>query len=137
MSEPVDAAALTGAWELVAFREIDADGRRGEGPLGPDPAGRLLYTAAGQVAVHMMRRGPAATTAHMGYAGRWRLDGGRVVHLIEVSARPDWVGTEQIRDASLRGDTLTLLASTAIDGVPRHRELVWRRLTGAGSSSTD
>ncbi|MFD7813860.1 lipocalin-like domain-containing protein [Streptomyces sp. NPDC059785] len=129
------------------------DGPPGDGPLGPRPEGRLVYTGDGHVAVHMMRggrphagAGPAANdgpapaaydapdpVAYMGYAGTWRLEGSsRVVHRIEVTPRADWVGTEQVREATLTDGLLTLHARTVIAGTEHHRVLVWRRDTARG-----
>ncbi|MCK7625839.1 lipocalin-like domain-containing protein [Streptomyces sp. RS10V-4] len=129
---PLTAAQLTGSWRLLAFHETDAAGTvTGEGPLGPDPRGRLVYLPDGQVSVHMMRSpdAPDGTPSYMGYAGTWRLvDGRTVVHRITLTPRRDWIGTEQTRRAALAGDRLTLHAATRIGGRPHHRVLVWQRL---------
>ncbi|WP_405937247.1 lipocalin-like domain-containing protein [Streptomyces sp. NBC_00726] len=120
---------LVGVWRLVAFHELDDADGRGEGPLGEAPRGRLVYTENGHVSVNMMRTaGEAGGTRYMGYAGTWRLTGGQVVHRIEVTPRPDWVGTEQSRDAVLEGNRLTLRADTLLQGVQHRRVLVWERL---------
>ncbi|MCF3175867.1 lipocalin-like domain-containing protein [Streptomyces sioyaensis] len=124
---------LTGTWSLLSFHETDETGTAvQEGPLGPLPSGRLVYLPDGQVSVHMMRdpHAPAGTPFYMGYAGTWRLvDGATVAHRIAITPRPDWVGTEQMRDLVLEGDRLTLHASTRIRGVLHHRVLVWQRVT--------
>ncbi|MFJ8933008.1 lipocalin-like domain-containing protein [Streptomyces sp. NPDC102364] len=119
---------LIGAWRLVSFEELDDDtGATSEGPLGAGPCGRLIYTRDGHVSVNMMRGADPGPVPYMGYAGTWRLDGSRVVHRIEVTARPDWVGTEQSRKATLEDGRLTLWAETHIEGVRHRRVLVWRR----------
>ncbi|WP_432025923.1 lipocalin-like domain-containing protein [Streptomyces sp. 1222.5] len=118
---------LVGVWHLVSFRELDGAGTPGVGPLGDAPRGRLLYTRDGHVSVHMMRGPDPGPVPYMGYAGTWRLEGSRIVHRIEVTPRPDWIDTEQTREATLAEGRLTLHARTRVDGVEHRRVLVWRR----------
>jgi hypothetical protein len=47
----------------------------------------------------------------VGYAGRYSFHGDRVVHHVELSLFPNWVGSNQERSSSLPGDRLTLSAS--------------------------
>jgi len=119
---------LAGAWRLVSFHDVGEQGRTGEGPLGPDPRGLLIYTEDGHVSVSMMRTGAGPAPGFMGYAGRWHRRGNRVVHRIEVTPRQDWIGTEQTREAELDGDRLVLHAETTVDGQRRRRVLTWRRI---------
>ena len=72
----------------------------------------------------------------MSYAGRYRLEGDEIIHIVEMALTPDVVGLEQRRTIQLDGDTLTL--SYTIEGaeVPtdapspgpgrRHRERLVR-----------
>ncbi|SEF26540.1 Lipocalin-like domain-containing protein [Amycolatopsis pretoriensis] len=109
---------LVGAWELETFGDP-------AGPLGPRPAGFLLYLPDGYLSVSMMRASPGEPR-FMGYAGRWRIEGDRLVHRIVVSSRADWVGTEQERVAELDGDRLHITTA----GPRRRRVVVWRRENG-------
>lgn len=126
-----EAADIVGVWSLESFHEIDEAGRTGEGPLGAEPEGFLIYTPDGHVSVNMMRTGPGATSgsgaAFMGYAGTWRLDGGRLRHRIRVSSRADWVGADQERDAELEDGRLVVHSASAADSDSRSRVLVWSR----------
>ncbi len=45
------------------------------------------------------------------YAGRYSFRGDRVIHHVELSLFPNWVGTDQQRWVELAGDRLTLSAS--------------------------
>jgi hypothetical protein len=45
------------------------------------------------------------------YAGRYSFHGDRVVHHVELSLFPSWVGSDQERWVELAGDRLTLSAS--------------------------
>lgn len=129
-----------GAWRLRSYTtlteaeaEANADGRA-EGPLGPRPVGRLVYTADGHVSVSMMRTGepppaPApGVETFMGYAGTWRISGSRILHRVAVSAHPHQVDTELVREFQLAGDILTLRGTAVVNGCPVRRELVWERM---------
>lgn len=123
---------LTGAWELVAYDDLDDSGNRHEGPLGPHPRGLLIYSADGHVSVTMMRAdsGPSAagvSQAYSSYAGTWREDDGdRLRHTITVAPVPAWLGTEQAREMVLDGDKLTLVGRS-LTGPGQVRVLEWRR----------
>lgn len=128
-------AALAGAWRLDAYVDV-TDGVVEEGPLGPAPAGLLIYTGCGRVSVSMMRTDPGPPAPgdqvrFMGYAGTWWLVGRHVVHQVDVASHDYLVGTRQVRDLALDGDLLTLSGRTPPGaGPPRRRVLTWRRATG-------
>lgn len=121
------ATKLVGAWDLVSFHDVDESGTTLGDPLGPAPCGTLLYTADGEVAVSMMPTTPGVVPSYLGYAGRWQVEGGQVVHRIAISSRADWVGITQSRDAELRQDDLLVRATREVDGKPQRRVLHWRR----------
>ena len=140
----MEKSLLVGAWKLVS-----AEGRQPGGevtyPLGVNPVGYLVYTEHGYVSTSIMRaerrlfasegslRGSLEDKAEaydsfLGYAGRYEVQGDRVVHGIEVSSFPNWTGARQERFMHLEGDTLTL--STAPmdrgDGAQSF-SMVWKR----------
>ncbi len=135
---------LVGAWRLVAWRNRDADGRVTY-PMGPDATGYIVYTADGHMAVDLMRAGrapfaagdllraepaerQAAAESFVGYAGRYRFLGDRVIHEVEVSLFPNWVGTSQERLVTLEGNRLTLSTAPMVQaGRPQTAEIVWER----------
>ena len=117
---------LAGAWRLVSYEIERADGGSTQ-PLGPDPAGLLVYGPAAGMSVQVMQRGrptfaepdprrgtpheiTAAFCGYLAYAGRYEVhpDEGFVVHRIEIAWFPNWEGTEQKRFFRLAGDRLTL-----------------------------
>ncbi|MEE1832684.1 lipocalin-like domain-containing protein [Streptomyces sp. SP17KL33] len=125
-----------GVWHLVAYHDVDDDGGVSDGPLGSTPRGMLLYTADGHMAVSMMRapdgpdgpeRGDGGSETFMGYAGRWRLEGGRMVHEVAVSAHPFMVGTRQIRHLRVDGGDLVLTGVAQGGEHQQRRILRWRR----------
>lgn len=136
------ASELAGVWRLVSFHDVDDEGNRGEGPLGPAPRGLLFYSADGYVSVTMMRAPDHGAPNHdapdqepgadggprqdyMSYAGTWRRSGGQVFHALTVAPDPGWLGTEQVRDLRLDGDRLTLTGNAL--SRPGRRILQWQR----------
>jgi hypothetical protein len=147
-----DREALVGAWQLLFWENRAADGQVSH-PMGTDALGYLLYTADGRFCVTISRRGRAGFAAgdllggtteekarvvegYVTYAGRYSFHGDRVIHHVELSLFPNWVGTDQQRSVELSGDRLILSASPLLLAgklqVPR---LVWQRVDpfpGAG-----
>ncbi|RAJ43054.1 FAD/FMN-containing dehydrogenase [Kitasatospora sp. SolWspMP-SS2h] len=122
---------IAGVWRLASYHDLDQDGARHEGPLGPAPEGLLFYAPNGRLSVTMMRTGPArpGDQTFNSYAGTWRREGARVVHTIQLAPDPAWIGTEQVRELVLEGDRLRLYG-TALIGPPRRRVLEWHRTEG-------
>ena len=140
-------SSVVRTWRLEVWETRTADGDVGY-PLGRDAAGYLTYTPDGYVFVAMMRAGrppyetsdllggtPAeraeAAAGYVTYCGRYEVREGRVIHRIELSLFPNWVGLDQERFAELDGDRLTITtAPIAIGGTTTNR-LVWRRARAA------
>jgi Lipocalin-like domain len=137
--------ALVGAWRLVSWENQAADGQITY-PMGADALGYLLYTADGRFSVTISRRGRAgfaagdllsgtteeqarAVEGFVAYAGRYSFHGDRVIHHVELSLFPNWVGSDQERWVELAEDRLTLSASPLLlagrQQIPR---LVWERV---------
>jgi Lipocalin-like domain len=105
--------ALVGGWRLVSWENRAADGQVTY-PMGTDPIGYLLYTADGRFSITISRRGRARSAAgdllggtteeqaravegFVAYAGRYSFHGDRVIHHVELSLFPNWVGSDQDR----------------------------------------
>jgi lipocalin-like protein len=137
---------LVGAWRLVSWENRAADGRVTY-PMGTDALGYLIYTADSRFSVMISRAGrpgfaagdllggtmeeqARAVGSFVAYAGRYSWHGDQVVHHVELSLFPNWVGSDQERAVELSGDRLTLSASPLLLGgkrqVPR---LVWERVS--------
>jgi hypothetical protein len=114
---------LVGTWRLASC--VRRRGGRTEHPYGEQPVGLLLYTGDGRMSVHLASgdRTPLSSLdltelpetevalafrTYLGYAGRYRISGDTVVHEVEVSSIPDWVGTELVRRVSTSGQALVL-----------------------------
>jgi Lipocalin-like domain len=137
--------ALVGAWQLLSWENQAADGQVTY-PMGADALGYVIYAADGRFSVTISRRGRAgfaagdllggttkekaqAVEGFVAYAGRYSFHGDRVIHHVELSLFPNWVGTDQQRSVELSGDRLILSARPLLLAgqlqVPR---LVWERV---------
>ena len=136
---------LVGTWRLESFELELPDGQVNH-PYGEDVEGYLVYSAAGVMSAAFMgadRRdagdgdlsqaeGLARDDRFMAYSGPFRIEGDRVLHWVEVSSLPVWIGTVQERWFKIDGDRLTLLTTPLAvgDEAPVGR-LVWHRVADA------
>jgi hypothetical protein len=137
-----EAQGLVGAWRLVSVETRDEKGelvRRGE------RTGYLLYSPGGYMSVSFMKEGRpvfksgdirggsveekiAAINGYVSYAGRYTVQDDTVVHHIEVSLFPNWVGVSQERMFTLEGSRLTLSTQLMlVGGRQLSTHLVWER----------
>jgi len=132
------AQRLLGAWELVSYEIIAADGVRRPGAYD---RGQISYDASGRMSAHLMHSSNTAATTpqtdelraaayrrYLGYYGPFVVDAaaGTVTHIVEGSSNPSWVGSRQVRyyDLSADGNQLTL---SLRDGTRTTQSLVWKR----------
>lgn len=147
MTDAQLAAALVGGWELRGWTlEYSADGRVTE-PFGSRPEGRLLYTEDGCMSAVLQRPGrprlssddprtvpesekAGAFSGYVHYSGRWRVVDGRVIHEVHESMNPNLIGSRQVRDVSLDGDRLELVAEEMLrsSGRLRRHRIRWARV---------
>ncbi len=144
VNAPDGAGGLVGAWRLLTWENRAADGRVTH-PMGSDPVGYLIYTADGRFSVTISRRRrerfaaddllagsveekATAVEGFVAYAGRYSVEAGGVVHHVELSLFPNWVGTDQERAAELSAETLVLSAGPLLlAGDDQVARLVWER----------
>src|SRR5687767_3415703 len=116
-------AQLVGTWRVVQFCDQDSTGPSVD-PLGPNPTGYFIYTSTGQLSIQAMRTPPAGPLTggpvdlgslgelrpyYFGYFGSYTiLSDSTVVHHVEGGTLPDYIGTDQLRSFSIRGDTLSI-----------------------------
>jgi hypothetical protein len=107
--------SLVGTWRFVEITDIDSTGT----PIqyyGEKPCGFIIYTATGQVSVHIAKcpgpdlSPPELAATYNGYFGTYTVNESRglVTHQVEGGSAPDYIGTTQPRPFKLAGDTLTL-----------------------------
>jgi hypothetical protein len=140
----METRTLIGAWQLVRYW-TRYDGGERIFPLGEDAVGLILYTPDGFMTGTMQRARPLrfavadrlnamapekarAFDDYVTYCGRWRLDGDRVLHHIEASLLPNWIGEVQPREVRwLADDRIELVGAWAFDGRRREAVVEWRR----------
>ena len=120
---------FVGTWRLVRERIIDRDGNR-VGSLFNDAVGRLTYTPNGDVWALVAERGDQ-TGAGLWYTGTAEVKRRAhvVVHHVEYSTVPSWIGTDLARGYRFMDDgtklRLTVVVSSELTDV-----LTWRRSAG-------
>ena len=137
-----------GTWKLVSWKIKRANGDLTDSPLGPNPLGCIMYDPGGQVSVALMRRDRANFASshltdatpeeiksgfegYIGYCGSYEVNEQErfVIHHLQLSWFPNWVGTEQKRYFEFAGDRLTLRTPplTLLEEAQVH-SLIWQRL---------
>jgi hypothetical protein len=140
--------ALIGAWRLVSCVEADVETGEIFLPMGPNPAGFILYTPDGYMSAQLsspdradfaggdMYRGEpedyvAAGVSYLAYSGPYRVDETQrtVEHGMAVSLFPNWQGQRQLRIPELDGDTLVLVTDrpSLFAGSLKTARITWRR----------
>jgi hypothetical protein len=141
--------SIAGAWTLVSYTREDPATGAVTYPLGRKPTGTLFLLPGGRVAVVIAGEGrepaPPGSEGYVekqaklfqtmtAYSGTWSVKGSALTMHVDVSYRPEWVGTDQKREFRLEGDTLhvrTLPTQSVSDGKTYVYVLVWRRLPDA------
>lgn len=143
----LDQAQLLGRWRIVEWVQRYDDGRQ-QYPLGRSPQGFIQYDRDRMFcflcAGERKRLGGAQWTAPdaekaaayascLAYSGTYEIAGDEVLHKVDLSLYPNWVGTTQRRRAVIRDGRLALTARLEA-GTPEARtaELVWERWARSG-----
>lgn len=129
------ASGLVGTWRVVEFCNVDRPGDTTYS-LGKTPIGLFIYDAAGNLMIQAMRTphaGPFAAdsvplagmaelrTSYFGYFGTYTITSdSTVVHHVAGGTIPAYVGTDQLRDYRIRGDTLSI----GVGALPACRRLI-------------
>jgi hypothetical protein len=141
------APTVVGTWKLVSYDTTTPQGVKTY-PLGEDAVGQLIYLASGRMSVQFMRkdrpkfasgdawRGTlteerAAFEGFFSYAGRYTIDSARgtVTHHIEISAAPNYVGTDVVRTFTMEGNRIVLKTpQRALAGQTSSSTLIWERI---------
>ena len=119
-------------------------------PFGRSARGRLIYTPDGFMMVMLMNpdrpaaasgqlfeasaaERAAAAEGFLGYSGRCAFRGGQVVHEVDLSLFPNWVGSAQLRAYALEKDTVTFETRRFLaNGRQQVASLTWSREVPAG-----
>jgi hypothetical protein len=140
------ADSLVGVWSLVAVEFRTASGKLLL-PFGPDPAGQLVITKAGHLALQVMdnRRPRFASgdalgstvqeraTAMQGfsaYSGTYRVEGDRLLIHITTSLFPNWVGQVEERTFLFRGKQLLIRTKSVLAGGEEvSADVIWKQVS--------
>jgi hypothetical protein len=135
--------AFIGSWEL---QEWSAELNNGKivFPFGEDAKGSITYDDFGNMAVQIMKNNRVqflsedplqaqadevieAYNGFIAYCGKYKVDtsSNQVIHQIEISSFPNWVGQNQVRFYTFIEDKMIL--STDIIGSSRHK-LIWKKM---------
>lgn len=136
-----------GAWSLVSYAHVLVSGEVTR-PYGDSPLGQLVYEASGYMSAQLSVGEPArlassdsggateveAAKAWRGYFGYWgtyrvEAEAGVVLHRVEGSSFPNWIGTEQRRQFRFESPDRLILEMQAQTG---RYTLVWQRKIDAG-----
>ncbi|BAY08510.1 lipocalin-like domain-containing protein [Calothrix sp. NIES-2098] len=137
---------LVGTWKLLSCETRTANGQVFY-PLGDNPSGYIIYTDNGYVSVAMMKANRplfqagdiaagtveekvTAADSYVSYCGTYEIQDNRVVHHVEVSFFPNWVGANQVRFLQLNDDLLTLSTHPIlVNGIEIVGSLIWQRVS--------
>ena len=137
-----------GTWRLLSWKIKRANGDLTDSPLGPNALGCIMYDPGGQVSVAFMRPDrPNFASSHLteatpeeiksgfegyiSYCGSYEVNEQErfVIHRLQLSSFPNWVGTEQKRYFEFAGDRLTLRTPPlTFLGEAQVHSLIWQRL---------
>jgi hypothetical protein len=136
---------LIGTWRLLSWEYRSVDDQISH-PLGRDAVGYIMYNQDGYMSVSIMRpnrlkfaagdplggsteeKAQAADT-YFSYCGQYEFQGDKVIHHVELSLFPNWVGVEQERLVELTGNRLTLSTPPIlVGGMRRTGYLIWERV---------
>lgn len=136
---------LVGVWSLVDARTIAVDSGATRSAYGDGATGFIQYTSDGRMMALITHAGRtrmsgsdrqsapdhekvAAYTTSIAYAGRYSMEGGKVLHHVEASSYENWVGTDLVRLLELRGDNVVLKTVPQPQaGILSVVELEWKR----------
>ena len=137
---------LVGTWRLLSWEAHAADGAVSY-PFGERAVGYAVYTADGTYVGQLMRpdrpafaggdvlggtaaENAAAIGGYIAYGGSYQVHDDMVIHRVEMSLFPNWIGGEQRRAIAWNGEQLILTTPPFLTGgsiVTHH--LTWERVT--------
>jgi len=136
---------LVGSWKLISFESRDANGSISY-PWGKDTLGYLMYNADGYISVTIMSSNRpefssgdikggtteekvAAADTYISYCGTYEIQQDTIIHHIELSFFPNWIGVDQKRMLSIDGDRLSLSTPPiTVARVEQTHHLIWERV---------
>jgi hypothetical protein len=133
-----------GTWQLVSCEIRDTNGYASY-PYGQNAVGYLIYTSDGHISATLMSgERPQFVTAdiaaasideqvmafqtYLAYCGRYEIQNNKVIHHIETSLFPNWVGVDQERFFEFKDNQLTLSTPPFLmNGKQQIGYLIWQQ----------
>jgi len=135
---------FVGTWRLVSCENRDADGQISY-PYGEDAVGYITYTADGYMSMTVMKANrphfaagdllggsideqAMAAQTYASYCGRYEIQtNNKVIHHIEASLFPNWVGIDQERFFEFMANNQLSLntAPFLVGGKQQTAHLIW------------
>jgi hypothetical protein len=137
---------LIGTWRLLSWENRSVEDGQLSYPLGKDATGYIMYNDDGYMFVAIMapnrlrfaaddllsatkEEEAQAEETYVSYCGRYEFLGDRVVHHVEMSLFPNWIGVDQERLVDLGGSRLTLSTRPLLlRGIQQTAHLIWERV---------
>jgi Lipocalin-like domain len=136
---------IVGTWRLTSFTEQNLETGAMSYPFGEGAKALVIYEAAGYVVTIFTKSdrkppiGPQPTDQEamdlyrsmIAFAGRYELEGNRLIYHPEISWNEAWNGTTQERVTEVSGDRLETNSVPTISPVTGARtvfSLVWERI---------
>jgi hypothetical protein len=135
---------FVGTWKLVSFEYRSKD--QVTYPFGKDPVGYRMYNDDGYMAVAFMASNRrrfssmdltggtaeeivAAAGSYFSYCGKYEVTEDKVIHHVEVSFYPNWVGEKQVRFYKFEDDKL-ILSTPPMNAAGKQQSgyLIWKRI---------
>jgi Lipocalin-like domain len=138
---------LIGTWRLLSWENRSVEDGQLSYPLGEDATGYIMYNEDGYMFVAIMaphrlrfahddllsatkEEEALAEETYVSYCGRYDFLGDTVVHHVELSLFPNWIGGDQERLVDLRGERLTLSTrALLLRGIQQTAHLIWERVS--------
>ena len=133
-----------GTWNLVSYENRSGD--QVTYPFGKNPVGYIMYNDEGYMAVALMASNRrrfssidimggtteeivAAYGTYLSYCGKYGVTEDRVIHHVQVSSYPNWIGEDQVRFYKFEGNKLILSTQPQIlGGKLQSGYLIWERM---------
>jgi|GEM_PF-231146 len=141
----IEMDSFIGAWRLISFEFRSKDGQVSY-PFGEDAVGYIIYSQDGYVSITVMSANRpdfasgditggsieekiSAVDTFFSYCGRYEVRGDRVIHHLEVSLFPNWIGADHERIFEFEDNRLILSTPPLLwGGVEQTGRVTWERV---------
>lgn len=131
---------INGIWRLKSFIQKSKNGDS-YFPFGENPDGTLIYDKSGYMSVIISRSDrkdlfigknleeldkSSLLADFIAYSGKYDISDEKVVHQVEMSFIPQWIGKDMDRSYQIENEKLILI--TPLEDNEFFNEIIWERL---------